>query len=297
MLVLEVFRYIKRRTVRKPVRLANRKSFIEHHGAPRNETKIAIVIPTRDKVELLRSCIESIESKTTYSNYEILVVDNESSDPKTLDYLASLRSLGYTVLDYPEQFNYSKICNFAASYSSAAYLCFLNNDTEVIEPEWLESLMQHAVQPGVGLVGSKLLYKEGSIQHIGIALGYAGVAGHPFSGVSDEELGLFGQEGACFEVSAVTFACALVSRKIYFEVGGLDEKFKVGLNDVDFSLKLRGAGYKTAICTRSTLIHYESRSRKSMKSLSGSFRAIVEVMHFLNKWSSEQRREDYFCEE
>jgi GT2 family glycosyltransferase len=294
LLVLEVFRYLQRRATKSPLRLANSVSFSQHHGSRATEPSVAIIIPSRNKYLLLKDCIDSIINKTTYLGYEILVVNNGSTDTKTLDYLKLIKSQGHTVIDFPEPFNYSKICNLAAACTSAEYLCFLNNDTVIMEPDWLGFLLDHATQPGVGLAGSKLVYQDGRLQHVGVALGYTGAAGHPFSGSKEDQIDFLHPSAECFQVSAVTFACAVVKRKTYLELGGLDERFQVGLNDVDFSLQLVGAGHQIAICTRSSLIHYESLSRKSMKSFSGSIRAMQEVMLFLRKWSAEQRRENYF---
>jgi glycosyltransferase involved in cell wall biosynthesis len=159
----------------------NFSTMAQHHGLRHSEPKVAIIIPTKDKFELLMPCIESIVSKTRYVNYEILVVNNGSTDSSTIDYLNSLQSRGHEILDYPFTFNYSKICNFAAQRTKAEYLCFLNNDTQVLEPDWLGDLIDHAIAPGVGVVGSKLLFEDGSIQHLGLAVGISGIASHVYS--------------------------------------------------------------------------------------------------------------------
>lgn len=293
MLVLEVFRYLRRRADKRPVRLTNFVSMENHHGQRSVEPMVSIIIPTRNKYELLRACIESIQTKTTYGNYEIVVINNDSIEAATIDYLELLRSTGITVLDYPYEFNYSKISNFGSDKTESDYLCFLNNDTEVIEPRWLELLMDHAVQPDVGVVGSKLLYPDGSIQHIGVALGYKGAAGHPLAGEMPDGTRSIKHADSCFEVSAVTFACAVTSRKNFTLANGLDSGFKVGLNDIDFALRLKSKGKKNVVCGQSCVIHHESKSRKSTSSLSGGARATLEVLRFLRTYG-RQLQSDYF---
>jgi len=198
--------------------------------------------------------------------------------------LSELESIGLKVLRYPQKFNYSAICNFAAGQINSEFLCFLNNDTEVIEATWLSNLVDHAIQNEIGVVGSKLIYPDGSIQHMGVALGHTGAAGHAYSRVS------FGLEssnsilGSCFDVSAVTFACALVKKSTFERLGGLDESFKVGLNDIDYALRSKNESLKSVVCGKSKLIHRESMSRKSTKSFTGALRAATEVIHFVRKW-------------
>jgi glycosyltransferase involved in cell wall biosynthesis len=151
------------------------------------EPKVSIIIPTRDKPKLLRACIESIRENTNYSNYELLIVDNSSIEPETKDLLAQYEPEGVSILQYPGTFNYSAICNFAATKATGDYLCFLNNDTEVITKNWLSSMVDHASKSSTGLVGAILSYPNKSIQHMGIALGYTGIAGHPNRGESKEQ--------------------------------------------------------------------------------------------------------------
>lgn len=293
MLVLEVFGYLKRRASNRTMRLANFVAMSKHHGTRKIDPRVALIIPTRDKFQLLFACVESIKNNTDYTNYEIIVVDNGSTDNSTLAYLRSLESQGHTVLHFPEPFNYSKICNIAAKKTSAEYLCFLNNDTEVLSPDWLAGLMDHAVQPSVGLVGCRLVYPDRKIQHIGVALGFTGLAGHPMAGVEVEDLMGFDTD-ECFEVSAVTFACVVTSNKQYKALNGLDPKFKVGLNDIDFAMRMRKSGRINVLCGKSCLIHHESKSRKSTSSISGGTRAAIEVIRFLKLHGKNARHDDFF---
>ncbi len=294
MLVTEVFRYLKRRADKRPVRLSNFVSMENHHGLKSLEPSVSIIIPTRDKYELLSACIASIQKKTTYTNYEIVVIDNASSESSTLEYLKLLTSSGVRVLAYPHKFNYSKITNFGAANTESDYLCFLNNDVEIIEPNWLGQLMDHAVQPAVGVVGSKLIYPDGSIQHLGVALGYTGAAGHPLAGEMTDGTTSIKKTNSCFEVSAVTFACAVTSRKNFKLANGLDSRFKVGLNDIDFALRLKGMGKRNVVCGQSCLIHHESKSRRSTSSLVGGARATLEVLFFLKTYGLELHEDSFF---
>mgnify|MGYP000057616570 FL=1 len=265
-----------------------------HHGLRSLEPSVSIIIPTRDKYELLRACIESIQEKTTYTKYEIVVIDNASSESSTLEYLKLLPSTGVRVLAYPHKFNYSKITNFGAANTNSDYLCFLNNDVAIIEPNWLGQLMDHAVQPTVGVVGSKLIYPDGSIQHLGVALGYTGAAGHPFAGDMPDELNFGQNSNSCFEVSAVTFASAVISRTAFNEALGLDREFKVGLNDIDFALRIRSQGLRNVLCGKTCLIHHESKSRKSTSSFSGGIRAAIEVSRFVKLYGRQLRQDHFF---
>lgn len=258
---------------------------------------VAIIIPTRDKVELLKECIDSLFEKTSYQNFNIYVIDNQSKAPSTLDYFEQLKSRGVSILKFNFAFNFSAISNFAAENTSEDFLCFLNNDTEVLSPDWLSSMIGHAVDPGAGVVGAKLLYGDGTIQHFGVALGHTGAAGHVYSGWDPNRLTELGLDKSCLNVSAITFACALVERKKFYEVAGLDEGLRIGLNDIDFCLKLTMAGYSNFLCVNSVLLHHESKSRKSMKSFRGAFVATSEILKFVTRWGDKLSRDGTFVAE
>jgi GT2 family glycosyltransferase len=269
--------------------LSNLVSFAKDHNASSTvkslEPKVSIVIPTRDKPKLLRACIESIRENTNYSNYELLIVDNSSIEPETKDLLAQYESEGVSILQHPGTFNYSAICNFAATKATGEYLCFLNNDTEVVSKTWLESMVEHASRSSAGLVGAVLSYPNHSIQHMGIALGYTGIAGHPNRGESKDQC----VPGDCFQVSAVTFACAVISKSKFWEIGALDEKFPSGFNDVDISIRSSNHNYKNIVCVKSELIHREAQTRPKSLSLSGFSRAVTDVIGILRKHRTRLR--------
>jgi GT2 family glycosyltransferase len=280
---LRLLAYLQRKLNKKPFVLSNYMGLKKHDLTKvfksGNAPKVSIIIPTRDKPDLLSKCVDSVRNMTKYPNYEIIIVNNMSSESTTLSLLANYGEHGITVLDFAEPFNYSKICNFAAANASGQFICFLNNDTEVLYENWLSSMVDHAIQDTTGVVGAVLTYPDGSIQHMGIALGYTGVAGHPGRGNTPAEI----LPSSCYEVSGVTFACAVVSKTKFQEIGGLDESFPFGYNDVDFCVRSAKAGYKNIICLEARSTHSESQTRKKTLTFTGAIQAFKDVMAFLRK--------------
>lgn len=230
---------------------------------PKAQPKVSIIIPFKDKPELLRQCVDSILEKTTYENYELILLSNNSVEPETKELLTELKShKKIQVYEWNHPFNYSKINNFGVKKSSGEYVVLLNNDTEVITPEWLDELVGVAMQPGVGPVGPMLLYpkKSDGIQHAGIILGMNTMAGHVFRHRQPGDWTDFGLPSWPRTYLAVTAACLVVSKKLYNKVGGLDEVFTVAGNDVAFCLRLHEAGYRNVYWPFARLYHYESVS-------------------------------------
>jgi GT2 family glycosyltransferase len=225
------------------------------------EPKISIIIPTKDKVELLKQCIDSIETNSTYPNYEIIVIDNASIEPETLDYLATL---SHRVLHYPDKFNYSKINNFGAQHASGEHLLFLNNDTQVITPDWLQALLEHSQREEVGGVGAKLLYPNGRIQHAGIVLSADNVSGHINSLTDLYDHGDDGLVDVVRNFNSVTGACLMMRASVFKEIGGFNESLPITHNDVDLCLKARAHGYLIVYTPFAMLYHYEGVSRLSV---------------------------------
>jgi GT2 family glycosyltransferase len=282
MLAIELLRYLIDRLRNPEFTLVNNVDSGAHHAAPKvqnlRQSKISIIIPTRDKADLLRSCLATVKKTTADLDIELVIVDNDSIETKSKELFEELKSQGAVVLKYPGNFNYSAICNLAAHHATGEYLCFLNNDTEAISSEWLSSMVDHASQPNVGLVGAVLLYPDKTLQHMGISLGMAGgIAGHPYRGNSSQVC----LPDNCFEVSGVTFACAVISKAKFDSLGGLDEKFPVGFNDVDISIRSTASGLHNVLCTKSVLTHAESQSRPKGKSLKGIFSSLRDVVAFL----------------
>lgn len=222
----------------------------------------SIVIPTRDGVELLRQCIDSIFAKSTYPNFEILVIDNGSVKPETLAYFDALRAHpNVRVVRDDRPFNFSALNNAAAALANGEFLCLLNNDIEVISPDWLEKLVSIAAQPGNGAVGACLWYPNDTLQHGGVVLGLGGVAGHMHYKIRRGAFGYFRRAMATQNLSVVTAACLVIRKAIYDEVGGLDEELAVAFNDVDFCIRVREAGYRNVWTPHAELYHHESATR------------------------------------
>ena len=219
--------------------------------------KVSIIVPTRDGRDMVRTCIESIRERTRYPDYEILLVDHESTDPLALQYFDELNIQPQVhVLRYTGAFNWSAINNFAASRVTGGVLCFINNDTEVISPDWLQELVGHACRPGIGAVGAKLLYYDGTLQHGGIVVGAHGIAEHSFTGLAGEKAGYMMRAGVTQNVSAVTGACLVCRREAFERVGGFDlVNLGVAYNDVDFCLRLIAAGYRNVWTPHARLYH------------------------------------------
>jgi len=230
---------------------------------------VSILIPTRDQLPLLQRAIESVIEKTRYPAYEILIIDNDSQTPGARNYLAAIEAkeaeLGgrLRVVRQPGPFNFSAMNNAAAALARGDYLLLLNNDTAALHDDWLDEMMGHAVRPDVGIVGAKLLYPDGKIQHAGVILGMRGPAEHPFIGRPPEDRGYFGRAQLTQNLSAVTGACLLIRKSVYQQLGGLDEQaFKVSYNDIDLCLKVREAGLRIVFTPFALVMHEGSASQK-----------------------------------
>lgn len=230
---------------------------------------VSIVIPTRNQLGFLQRCIESLIEKTQYPAYEVLIIDNDSDDAEARTYLDMLtaqeESMGgrLRVLRYPGAFNFSAMNNMAVDAAHGEYILLLNNDTAALHEDWLDEMVSHALRPEVGIVGAKLLYPDGKIQHAGVILGMKGPAEHPFIGHLPEDRGYFGRAMLTQNYSAVTGACLLISKALYQEVGGLDEQqFRVSYNDIDLCLRVREAGHKIVWTPWAMLLHEGSASQK-----------------------------------
>jgi GT2 family glycosyltransferase len=267
---------------------------------PNEPPLVTIVIPTRDGLHLIRQCVEILLAKTTYSRYEILVVDNQSGDPEVLAYLASLdgRVAGQVlvrVLRYDRPFNYSAINNFAVEEADGELLCLLNNDTEVIAPDWLDEMVGHALQSGVGAVGAKLYYPDGRVQHAGDVVGPGGCANHLHSMIAHDDPGYCNRAVVAQELSAVTAACLLTWKSVYQAVGGLDARLlPVAFNDVDYCLRLRSAGYKVVWTPYAELYHHESVSRGKDRGWRQILRAESEVFVMRRRWKRVMLNDPFY---
>ena len=253
---------------------------------PKDLPKVSIIIPTRDQVKLLRTCVEGVLTGTDYPNLEIIIVDNDSSDPETLEYLEELKERRVVILAYPFSFNYAAINNRAVEIACGEYICLLNNDIEIISPEWLSEMMSNGLKNGVCAVGAKLLWPSRMVQHGGVVLGVNGVAGHAGYSYKDEDAGYLGLNQTVHRGSALTAACLLIKKDVYLSVEGMNEKcYPITFNDVDLCLKMKKAGHHLIFTPFAKLIHAESASRGKNNDLSKISRAAREQEKFAAKWS------------
>lgn len=226
---------------------------------------VTVIVPTRDRVDLLAPCLDSLLRKSLYPQFDVIVVDNDSVEPRTQSLLQALQAKDarLKVLHKPGPFNFSALSNAGARAAQGDFLVFLNNDTEIVTPDWIERLLYFAAAPDVGAVGAKLLYPRGGVQHVGVVLGMGGVAGHFGAGLDENARGWMGRNVSPHETSAVTGACMMIERRKFDGVGGFDEvDLPVELNDVDLCLRLAARGWRTICNAQTILIHRQSASRR-----------------------------------
>jgi len=229
---------------------------------PTQNSRVSIIIPTKEKIALLRPCLDSLLQLTAYEHYEVILVDNGSQQAETLAYYAELRDdPRVRILDYAEPFNYSAANNFGAAQASGDLLLFLNNDIEILHPDWLEELVRWAERPDIGVVGTKLLYPNGRIQHAGVIIGMEGHASHVFWGVQEQYSGPFGSSDWYRDYMAITGACMMMRRTLFEEVGRFDEEYTLAFSDIELCLRAIKAGYRNVYTPFARLRHHEGGSR------------------------------------
>lgn len=264
---------------------------IKVQGTP----KVSIIICNKDQADTLKTCLDSIEQLSTYPNYEVIVVENNSTEEKTFAYYEELgRSDRVKVVTFTEQipFNYSRLNNFGASFAEGEYLILLNNDTKVITPDWIERMLGYCQRENTGAVGAKLYYEDKTVQHCGVVIGLGGFAGHVETNTMPEDTGYFGRLKAVQDISAVTAACMMIKKSVFEEIGGLDEAFTVALNDVDLCMRIRKAGYRIVLNPAVELYHFESKSRGYEETPEKHARFKREIAKFRDRWKKELDEED-----
>lgn len=260
------------------------------------EPLISIIIPNKDSLKYLKTVIKSIE-KSTYKNYEIIIVENNSEKKSTFEYYKKLQeNPKIKVLKYEEKgFNFSRINNFGVKHANGEYLLLLNNDIKVITQNWLEEMLSLCQREEVGIVGAKLLYKDNTVQHAGVVVGMGGIAGHVNRTISDKAPGYYGRVKVINNYSAVTAACLMTKKDLYQKVEGLDERFKVAFNDVDFCMKIRQLNKLVIYTPYAKLYHYESKSRGYEDTPEKKKRFDGEIKLFEDKWKKQLEQGDpYF---
>ena len=271
------------------VDMTERPGWYRSHIKVQGNPMVSIIIPNKDHTDDLELCLFSMSRKSTYRNYEVLIVENNSEKEETFEYYKKLpeRYPKVRVLTWEKEFNYSAINNFAAEEAQGEYLLFLNNDVEILTPDWIEEMLQNCQQENVAAVGAKLYYPDDTIQHAGVVLGLGGIAGHIMCRASREDPGYFGRMISVQEISAVTAACMMVKKSEFDSVKGFDETFQVAFNDIDLCMKFRAAGKKIVFTPYAELYHYESKSRGLEDTPEKQFRFDKEVKRFQEKWAQQ----------
>ena len=262
-----------------------------------SEPLVSLIVPTRDGYNILSKCINSILEKTMYKNYEIIIIDNQTTDSKTLEYFDDLIKTHQhiRILQYDQEFNYSAINNFAVSHAKGELIGLINNDVEVISNHWLTEMVQHALREEIGVVGAKLYYDDDRIQHAGVILGIGGVAGHSHKYFKRNAHGYFSRLKIIQNYSAVTSACIVLQRSIYEEVGGMNkEHLKIAFNDVDLCLKVREYGYRNLWTPYVELYHHESVSRGAEDNKAKMARFAAERDYMQKTWSDTLKKDPFY---
>ena len=261
------------------------------------EPLVSIIIPNKDQSEALKKCLDSIREKTSYRNYEIIIVENNSEEPETFAFYKKIAGERIKIVTWEGEFNYSAINNFGVRHARGDYLLLLNNDVEIINGDWMEEMLSHCQRKEVGIVGAKLYYPDNTIQHAGIIIGIGGVAGSIFVGLPRAFSGYLHKASIQLDLSAVTAACMLVKRSVFEQVGGLEEKLKVAFNDVDFCLRVREKGYLVVYDPYAELYHYESKTRGAEDTKGKVRRFQTEIEYMRSHWIGLLKKGDpyYNC--
>ncbi len=286
--------HYKRMQIRAVTELADKAGWYRSHMAIQGEPMVSIIIPNKDHINDLELCISSIEEKTTWKNYEIIIVENNSVEKETFVYYETLKNRypNIRILTWKKEFNYSAINNFAVKEAQGEFLLFLNNDVEIITESWIEEMLQFCQQKNVGMVGAKLYYPDDTIQHAGVVIGLGGVAAHILCKLPRDAEGYMRRLCCVQEMSAVTAACMMVKTSVFKAVEGFDEELKVAFNDIDLCMKVRSKGQKILFIPYAELYHYESKSRGMEDTPEKQLRFAREVNCFRRKWERELLKGD-----
>jgi len=252
------------------------------HGNP----LVSVLIPNKDHIDDLEKCLNSLLNISEYENIEIIIIENNSTTKGTFEYYDRMSKAhkNIRVIEYKGEFNYSAINNYGASHSRGEYLLLLNNDTEIMKADCIEEMLGHCMRAEVGIVGSKLYYGDGSIQHAGVIIGLGGIAGHAFVGLKKGESGYLNRENSTQDYSAVTAACMMTKKSVFDSVGGLTEEMKVAFNDIDYCMKVRNTGKLVVYTPYAELFHFESKSRGQDDTPEKARRFNSEVERFAKRW-------------
>ena len=286
---------LNRRKINAKVIINKKSSFYSVLYQYKSEPKVSIIIPTKDHADILKKCIDSVLKKTSYNNYEIVIVDNGSTQKEALDFLNKCKNnMKISVIRLDCEFNFSYLNNEAVKKCNGEYIVLLNNDTEIITPNWLEIMVGYAMQDHIGTVGVKLLYPDNTIQHAGVVIGLGGVASHSFIGFDRYNKGFYGLLEVPTNYAANTAACLMVKKSKYLSVNGLNEELKVAYNDIDFNLKLLEKGYYNVFFFFLELYHYESKSR-GLDTTKEKYERFLKESSIMNeKWKKYIERDPFY---
>lgn len=278
--------HYERKGVGAIVEITDQQQLRTRYALPAQLPTVSIVIPSKDRPQLLRKCVSSILHKTRYPNFDIVFIDNGTTDPEAIDQIKQLLAdPRFKVIEDASPFNYSRLNNAAVRQSSGQYVCLMNNDVEIIDPNWLHEMVSVAIQPGVGAVGARLLYPDTSLQHVGVIVGLGGVAGHAFKGMPAGDPCYMDRAVVVQEYSAVTAACLLTPRAVYDRVGGLNEEhLTIAFNDIDYCLKVRESGDKVIYTPYAEFFHHESASRGKEDTREKKLRFAGECQYMKTRW-------------
>jgi GT2 family glycosyltransferase len=252
---------------------------------PETLPRLSIIIPTRDQLTLLRTCVEGVLTNTDYPNMEVIIVNNQSCERETLEYLDELKNRNVVILDHPHEFNYAAVNNRAAEICSGEYICLLNNDIEIIHDDWAKAMISYVTDSNTGIVGAKLCWGNRMVQHGGVVYGINGLAAHAGNFLHDDDAGMLGFNQITRRYSAVTGACLMMSKGVYRSFGGMDEHlFPVAFNDVDLCLRVEQSGLRILWTPNAKLFHLESASRGKDITRDRKMRAEREQDNFIGRW-------------
>lgn len=287
---------LQRRNIKGKVEVHEKIPYYRIKYELENEPKISIIIPTRDYATTLNCCLKSIYKKTTYKNYEIIIINNQSKEKETFELFKKYKEKysNFKVIDVNSEFNFSNLCNVGVKESEGEYIVLLNNDTELITNDWLEIMVGYASQKHIGTVGVKLYYPDNTVQHGGVIAGIGGVAQHAFLYHDRKDYGLYGRLAVPYNYSINTAACIMISKDKYNSVNGFEESLKVAFNDVDFNLKLIEKGYYNVFLPQVELYHFESKSRGLDSTTEKYKRFLSEVEYMQNKWESYIKYDPFY---
>jgi GT2 family glycosyltransferase len=257
------------------------------YAQPQPQPLVSIVIPTRDRADLLGMCLDTLVERSTYANYEVIIVDNGSVEEATRQLFARLPKDRFRIVRDEQPFNFSALNNLAARQANGSLICLMNNDIEILTPDWLEEMVSFAVRPEIGCVGARLWYPDGRLQHAGCVLGVGGIAAHAHKMLPRGYAGYFARAIMHQSFSVVTAACLLVRRDVFEQVGGLDERLAIAFNDVDFCLRVRAAGYRNVWTPYAEMVHHESASRGEDDTRAKLTRFASEIAFVQQRWGAQ----------